>query len=176
MNFWRLTLNLLKTQKQLFIGISQNNCKTCNLIETYNLIKKDNPVPQHGIYKVNLPLYHGSNATMSETDPKDIIKTCKDAAENARTLPKIPKSAIGAIDFIIATKYLRNMIFQYLSIYKSVFVNPDGGRGVMRKIQQIFNNIENYYAKDNIHIIFFKPIYFVLKLIPNKSMLLLGFR
>ena len=113
---------------------------------------------------------------MSEIDPKDIIKTYKYAAENARTLPKIPKSAIGAIDFIIATKYLRNMIFQFLSIYKSVFVNPDGGRGAIRKLQQIFNNIENYYAKDNIHIIFFKPIYFVLKLIPSKSMLLLGFR
>ena len=132
--------------------------------------------PQHGISKVNLPLYNGSHTTVSEIDPKDIIKTYKYAVENARTLPKIPKSAIGAIDFIIATKYLRNMIFQFLRIYKSVFVNPDGGRGAIRKLQQIFNNIENYYAKDNIHIIFFKPIYFVLKLIPNKSMLLLGFR
>lgn len=96
---------------------------------------------------------------MSKIDPKDIIKSYKDAAENARTFPKTPKSASRAIDFIIATKYLRNMILQFLSIYKSLFGNPDGGRGAIRKLQQIFKNIKkktSKTSKDNIRIIFFQ--------------------
>ena len=117
---------------------------------------------------------------MSKIDPTDIIKSYKDAAENARTFPKTPKSASRAIDFIIATKYLRNMILQFLSIYKSLFGNPDGGRGAIRKLQQIFKNIKKKKLQKHQKIIFasffFKPIYFVLKLIPSKSMLLLGFR
>lgn len=97
---------------------------------------------------------------MSKIDPTDIIKSYKDAAENARTFPKTPKSASRAIDFIIATKYLRNMILQFLSIYKSLFGNPDGGRGAIRKLQQIFKNIKkkktSKTSKDNIRIIFFQ--------------------
>ena len=69
-------------------------------------------VSQHGIYKVNLPFYDGSQATMlgvcldniTSKFPQyplqgkvlnDITKAYRDAEGDARTLPKIPKSVGG---------------------------------------------------------------------------------
>ena len=88
-------------------------------------------VSQHGIFKVNLSLHDGSQAIMSGVCLdnntlkfplyplqgkvlNDITKAYKDAGGDARTLPKIPKSAGGEIDFMIGIKYLRyypKMIF-----------------------------------------------------------------
>ena len=69
-------------------------------------------VSQYGIYKVNLPFYDGSQATMlgvcldniTSKFPQyplqgkvlnDITKAYRDAEGDARTLPKIPKSVGG---------------------------------------------------------------------------------
>ena len=63
----------------------------------------------------------------------DITKAYKDAGGDGRTLPKIPKSVGGEIDFMIGIKYFRYYLkikFQLssgLTIYKSVFANTDGG-------------------------------------------------
>ena len=52
---------------------------------------------------------------------------------------------------MIGIKYLRyypQVIFQLpsgLTIYKSLFHNPDGGRGIIGGLHQIFNNIGNYH-------------------------------
>ena len=135
-------------------------------------------VSQHGIYKDNLPLYNGIQATMSGVCldnitskcplyPQqgkvlnDIIKAYKDVGGDARTVPKIPKSVGGEINFMSGTKCLRyypRMIFQLpsgLTIYESVFENAHGGRDVKRGPHKIFNNIRNSDAEDNIHITFF---------------------
>ena len=63
----------------------------------------------------------------------DITKAYKDAGGDGRTLPKIPKSVGGEIDFMIGIKYFRYYLkikFQLssgLTIYESVFANTDGG-------------------------------------------------
>ena len=63
----------------------------------------------------------------------DITKAYKDARGDGRTLPKIPKSVGGEIDFMIGIKYFRYYLkikFQLssgLTIYESVFANTDGG-------------------------------------------------
>ena len=63
----------------------------------------------------------------------DITKVYKDAGGDGRTLPKIPKSVGGEIDFMIGIKYFRYYLkikFQLssgLTIYESVFANTDGG-------------------------------------------------
>ena len=151
---------------------------------------------QHGIYKANLPLYDGSQATMSgvcldNISSKfllypvqgkvlnDITKVYKDAGGDARTLPKISKSVGGDVDFIIGIKYLRyypKMIFQLpsgLTIYESVFENADRGGP-----HKIFNNIRNYLAKDNIHITFFSNQYSLYRsgYQVNPDISLLGFK
>ena len=84
---------------------------------------------------------------------------------DAGTLPKIPKSVGGEIDFIIGIKYLSyypKMIFQLpsgLTNYESAFENADGSRGVIRGSHEIFSNIRNDHAEDNIHITFFSNQY-----------------
>ena len=91
----------------------------------------------------------------------DITKAYKNAGGDPRTLPKIPKSIGGEIDFMIGIKYLRyypKMIFQLpsgLTIYESVFENANGGSSVIEGPHETFINIRNYYAEDNIHITFF---------------------
>ena len=110
-------------------------------------------VSQHRIYKVNLPLYDESHATMLGVCLDNITskfllypvqgkvlngitKAYKYAGGDPTTLPKIPKSVGGETDFMIDIKYLRyypKMIFQLpsgLTIYESVFENANGVRGV----------------------------------------------
>ena len=83
----------------------------------------------------------------------DITKAYKDAGGDARTLPKIPKSVGGEIDFIIGIKYLRyypKMIFQLpsgLTIYESVFENADGGRGVIGDLIKFSTTSETIMQK-----------------------------
>ena len=96
---------------------------------------------QHGIYKDNLPLYNGIQATMSGVCldnitskcalyPQqgkvlnDIIKAYKDVGGDARTVPKISKSVGGKIVFMIGIKYIR-MIFQS-STPRMIFQLPSG--------------------------------------------------
>ena len=83
----------------------------------------------------------------------DITKAYQDAGGDARTLPKIPKSVGGEIDFIIGIKYLRyypKMIFQLpsgLTIYESVFENADGGRGVIGDLIKFSTTSETIMQK-----------------------------
>ena len=113
-----------------------------------------------------------------------IIKVYKDTAEDPTTLPKIPKSVGGEIDFMIDIKYLRyypKMIFQLpsgLTIYEFVFENANGGRGVIGGPHEIFNNIRNYHAEDNIHITFFSNQYNLYRngYQVNPDISLLGFK
>ena len=80
----------------------------------------------------------------------DITKAYKDAEGDGRTLPKIPKSVGGEIDFMIGIKYVKyylKIIFQSssgLNIYGSVFANTNGGRGVIGGPHKIINDIRNY--------------------------------
>ena len=158
-------------------------------------------VSQHGIYKVNLSLYDRSQATMSRVCLdnitskfllyplqckvlNDIPKTYKDAGGDARTLPKIPKSVGGEIDFTIDIKYLRyhpKMIFQLqsgLTISESAFENAEGGKGVIGGPHKVFNNIRNYHAEDDIHITFFSIQYNLYRngYQVNPDISLLGFK
>ena len=80
----------------------------------------------------------------------------------------------GDTDFMIGIKYLRyypQVIFQLpsgLTIYKSLFRNPDGGRGIIGGPHQIFNNIGNYHQlKTNSN--FFTNQYQLYKWLSNQS-------
>ena len=90
---------------------------------------------------------------MTLSQGNDITKAYKDAGGDARTLPKIPKSVGGEIDFIIGIKYLRyypKMIFQLpsgLTIYESVFENADGGRGVIGDLIKFSTTSETIMQK-----------------------------
>ena len=114
----------------------------------------------------------------------DITKAYKNAGGDPRTLPKIPKSIGGEIDFMIGIKYLRyypKMIFQLpsgLTIYESVFENANGGSGVIEGPHETFINIRNYYAEDNIHITFFSNQYNLYRngYQVNPDISLLGFK
>ena len=122
----------------------------------------------YGIYSVKLPLYDGSEAVMSgvcldqitSTFPtyplqgkvmQDIVSAYRQSGGKANDLPKIPQTVGGDTDFMIGIKYLRyypQVIFQLpsgLTIYESLFCNPDGGRGIIGGPHQIFNNIGNYH-------------------------------
>ena len=121
-----------------------------------------------GIYSVNLPLHNGRNTLLSgvclakitddlpqyplrEQVENDIQNAYLESGGNIEDLPKLPEMVGGKINFIIGIKYLRyhpEKTFQMLlglTIYKSVFKNLDGSRGVVgihikffRKLKGIF--------------------------------------
>ena len=70
---------------------------------------------------------------------------------NTEDLQKLPEMVGGKIDFIIGIKYLcyhPQKIFQMLSvltIYKSVFINPDGSQGVVGGRHKVFLEIERFF-------------------------------
>ena len=70
---------------------------------------------------------------------------------NTEDLQKLPEMVGGKIDFIIGIKYLcyhPQKIFQMLSvltIYKSVFINPDGSQGIVGGRHRVFLEIERYF-------------------------------
>ena len=122
----------------------------------------------HGIYTVNIPLFNGKSASLSgvcldkitTTFPTyplqgkvetDIHHAFKESGGDIRTLPKLQKSIGGDIDFMIGIKYLRyhpEMIFQLpsgLTIYRSMFQNADGGRGVIGGPHKVFTFIEQHF-------------------------------
>ena len=105
-----------------------------------------------GIYQVKLPLCSGSDAVLSDvclekiTESffiyplqgkviEDIFSSYKNSGGNPSDLPRVPVSVGGNIDFMIGIKYLCHhpkLIYQLpsgLSIYKSMFQNPDGKKG-----------------------------------------------
>ena len=70
---------------------------------------------------------------------------------NIEDLPKLPEAVGGKIDFIIGIKYLHyypQKIFQMpsgLTIYESIFKNPDESRGVVEGPHKVFSEIERYF-------------------------------
>ena len=127
---------------------------------------------KHGIYKIQLPLFNGNEATLSgvcldeitmkfPTYPMrgrvedDIKKAYKISGGNLKELPKLPKSVGGHTDFMIGIKYLRyypEKVFQLpsgLSIYRSWFKNADGTRGVIGGPHKVFTEIESTYHMDS---------------------------
>lgn len=75
----------------------------------------------------------------------------KAAGNNPNNFPTVPKSIGGDIDFMIGIKYLRyypEKIFQLpsgLAIYKSVFENSPGGRGIIGGPHKVFTEIQSSY-------------------------------
>ena len=84
----------------------------------------------------------------------DIEAAYKATRGNTNELPKLPKFIGGTVDFMIGIKYLRyhpEVIFQLpsgLTIYRSVFKNVDGSRGVIGGPHRIFTEINNYHHFD----------------------------
>ena len=108
----------------------------------------------HGLWKVKLPMFNGDNVEMSGLCLDEITKAfpeypikgkVEEDIHNAYTeqgvnpdhLPKLPRYVGGCTDFLIGIKYLRyhpEKIFQLpsgLTIYRSMFRNADGGRGII---------------------------------------------
>jgi len=70
---------------------------------------------------------------------------------NSTDLPILPQSVVGDVDFMVGIKYLRyhpKPIFQLpsgLTIYESIFKNPDGSRGVIGGTHHVFATIEKQF-------------------------------
>ena len=117
-----------------------------------------------GIFSVKLPKFDGSNVTLTgvslgkitATFPQyplnrqvkhDIHMAYKNNGGNPLTLPVVSPTVGGDVDFMVGIKYLRyhpKQIFQLpsgLTIYESVFCNPDGSRGIIGGPHQVFNEI-----------------------------------
>ena len=121
----------------------------------------------HGIYSIKLPLANGNDAVMTgvclsritEDFPDypiggkvadDIKEAYRKSGGDVSSLPKVPATVGGNIDFMIGIKYLRYFpvtVFQLpsgLTIYQSAFKNHDGSRGVIGGPHEIFTKISNY--------------------------------
>ena len=121
-------------------------------------------VSRRGIYKISIPLSHGSHAVMigpcmdriTETFPQyqlqgkvyDDIKDCYiKEGNNLQFLPNVPTSIGGDVDFMVGMKYNRYFpepVFQLpsgLTIYRSHFVNTDGSFGIIGGPHEVFNRI-----------------------------------
>ena len=87
----------------------------------------------------------------------DIKAAFKKSGRDPNDLPKLSKSVGGEIDFMIGVKYLRyhpERVFQLpsgLTIYRSTFMNGDGGRGVIGGRHQTFTAIEQQFYLDSNH-------------------------
>ena len=126
----------------------------------------------HGRFDVAIPTFDGSEANMDgicldkitskfptiplETVEKDIQEGFAAAGGDISYLPKLPKSVGGETELMIGVKFLkyfpkfRAMLPCGLSIYESVFLNPDGSRGVVagphRIVAEIYRKVGCNYA------------------------------
>ena len=99
-------------------------------------------------------------------------------------LPKLPSSVGADVHLMIGVKYLRyhpRIIFQLpsgLAIHESVFVNADGGSGVMVGPQQVFTKIHQHYFSTSQESTFFSNQYNLFKtgLQLNPDIPLLGYK
>ena len=130
---------------------------------------------KHDLYKVSLPLFNGREAVMSgvcvyhvtarfptyplkEEVESDIINAFKSDWRSKGSLSKLPCEVGGDTDFMVGIKYLKyfpKVIFRLpsgLTIYESVFLNPDGSRGVVGGPHEVFTSIEKKWAESNISI------------------------
>ena len=129
----------------------------------------------HGIYTVKLPMHDGDEIQLSgvcleqvtSIFPKypiqgkvedDIHKAYQLEGGDPDRLPKLPRSVGGTdVDFIIGIKYLRYhpaKVFELpsgLTIYRSIFKNADGGRGVIGGPHEVFSAIDTYFNLEHDH-------------------------
>ena len=120
-----------------------------------------------GTYNVKLPMYNGRDASLTgiciksitSTFPTypltevmtDIQNSFNSSGHAEVALPKPSSSVGGEIHLMLGVKYLRyhpRLIYQLpsgLGIYESVFVNADGGRGVIGGPHHIFTTIHNSF-------------------------------
>jgi len=139
-----------------------------------------------GIYSVKIPTYNNQIAlftgaclpNITTTFPKypldgqvqlDIFKAYRQQGGDINNLPKLPSSVGGDVDMMIGIKYLRyhpEPIFQLpsgLTIYKSIFKNADGSRGVIGGPHHIFTLIEKQYTKSKSKHIFLTNQFHIYK-------------
>ena len=121
-------------------------------------------VSKHGIYKIALPLYNGNKAlmcgitldqvtgdfpiyTLCGSIQDDIHKEYKSKGGNPSNLPKLFSEVGGVTDFMLDIKYMKYFhreVFNLpsgLTIYESMFVNPDGSRGIVGGPHPVFTDI-----------------------------------
>ena len=120
-----------------------------------------------GTYNVKIPTHDGRSASLkgialdaiTRTFPqypltnafKDIADHFKSNRGDPEQLPKPPQSVGGDIHFMIGIKYIKHhpkLIYQLpsgLSIYESIFANPDGSRGVIGGPHSVFTQIHNVF-------------------------------
>ena len=118
----------------------------------------------YGVYNIQLPLHNEKEAIMSgiildnvtkafpvyplSEVEKDIHQSYKSNGSDPGQLPKLPHHVGGETDIMIGIKYLKyfpERVFQLpngLTIYKSMFRNSDGSRGVIGGPHRIFTEIE----------------------------------
>ena len=123
---------------------------------------------RHGIWSVKLPLANGEDATMSgacfdqitETFPmyplkgvieEDIRTAYHEAGNDVRDLPDLPQFVGGDPDFMVGSKFMKYFpVEQFrlpsgLTIYKSMFENPDGSTGVIGGPHWLISQIEEQH-------------------------------
>jgi len=120
-----------------------------------------------GIYSIQLPTFDKTNVQLTgvaldkitATFPvplhgqieNDIHNAFRLSGGDPSTLPKLLSSVGDNVDFMIGIKYLRHhpkIIFQLtsgLTIYESIFQNPDGNRGIIGGPHEIFTMIEQQF-------------------------------
>ena len=125
---------------------------------TLNGVNNQTSVTKHGVYIVKLPLENGSAAEFEalcldditvpfplyplekvEEDFRHAIATSEDPLERVllETLPRLPPVVGGEVHLMIGKAYLKYFpkeiarLESGLTLYESVFKNPDGSRGVI---------------------------------------------
>ena len=128
-------------------------------------------ISEHGIYKIILPLADRKTALLCglvldqvtctfptykfEGKVKDDINKFHKKCGISRVLPGLPDGVGGETDILIGIKCLKYFPREVmhlpsgLTVYKSVFSNPDGGRGVIGGPHPVFTAIERHFNDDN---------------------------
>ena len=92
---------------------------------------------------------------------EEINDAYKQSGKKLGILPKLPSFVGGTIDFMIGIKYLRYhpeeifMMPSGLTIYKSMFKNSEGGRGIIGGPYEVFTAIESQFYLDSNHMLTF---------------------
>ena len=135
-------------------------------------VANQSSVSDFGLYKISLPLYDSKNAVMSgicvnqvtAVFPKyylqskvqsDIEQAYQSKPDPKREIPGLPSKVVEETDLMIGAQYFvyaPTFVFELqfgLTIYESVFCNPDGTRGVGGGPHPHFNKIEKEWAESN---------------------------
>ena len=122
-----------------------------------------------GMFFICLPLYDGSNVTLSgvclpkitsEFPTYDLQSVEADLKSwspvRGVDFPKLPSSVGGDVDILVGSKYLRyfpKVVFEHetgLGIYKSPFAGVDGCRGVLNGPHPKFSEIERNFRGNHV--------------------------